>query len=60
MAEVSLFAALASLAAQMWPCIAHNRILRVARNFQLRLSMRHAERPRVTFDGFKRDVRAFM
>ncbi len=30
---------------------------RVARNFQLRLNMRQTERPRVTFDGFKRDVR---
>ncbi|KAL7420413.1 FACT complex subunit [Cryptotrichosporon argae] len=29
--------------------------LRVARNFQLRLFMRSADRPRVTFDGFKRE-----
>ncbi|KAK8844846.1 FACT complex subunit POB3 [Kwoniella newhampshirensis] len=28
---------------------------RVARNFQLRLAMRQAEKPRITFDGFKRD-----
>lgn len=28
----------------------------VARNFQLRLSMRQVDKPRVTFDGFRRDV----
>lgn len=28
----------------------------MARNFQLRLSMRTPDQPRVTFDGFKREV----
>ena len=30
----------------------------MARNFQLRLTLRQSDRPRVTFDGFKREVRA--
>lgn len=29
---------------------------RVARNFQLRLTMRTPDQPRVTFDGFKREA----
>jgi hypothetical protein len=29
---------------------------RVARGFQLRIMLRQAERSKVTFDGFKRDV----
>ena len=29
---------------------------RVARNFQLKLHMRQSDRPRVIFEGFKRDV----
>lgn len=29
---------------------------RVARNFQLKLHMRQSDRPRVVFEGFKRDV----
>jgi hypothetical protein len=28
----------------------------VARNFQLKLHMRQSDRPRVIFEGFKRDV----
>ncbi|WVW81185.1 FACT complex subunit POB3 [Kwoniella bestiolae CBS 10118] len=35
--------------------VRHATWLRVARNFQLRLAMRQAEKPRITFDGFKRD-----
>ncbi|KAK6904618.1 FACT complex subunit POB3 [Kwoniella mangroviensis CBS 10435] len=35
--------------------VRHATWLRVARNFQLRLAMRQAEKPRITFDGFKRE-----
>ncbi|WWD22603.1 FACT complex subunit POB3 [Kwoniella shandongensis] len=35
--------------------VRHATWFRVARNFQLRLTMRQAEKPRITFDGFKRD-----
>ncbi|WWC67387.1 FACT complex subunit POB3 [Kwoniella pini CBS 10737] len=35
--------------------VRHATWFRVARNFQLRLAMRQAEKPRITFDGFKRD-----
>lgn len=31
-------------------------VSRVARHFQLRLGMRNSEKPRISFDGFKRDV----
>ncbi|WVQ82935.1 FACT complex subunit POB3 [Cryptococcus sp. DSM 104549] len=35
--------------------IRHATWFRVARNFQLRLQMRSSDKPRITFDGFKRD-----
>ncbi|WVR03030.1 FACT complex subunit POB3 [Kwoniella sp. DSM 27419] len=35
--------------------VRHATWFRVARNFQLRLAMRQAEKPRITFDGFKRE-----
>ena len=33
---------------------------RVARHFQLRLNMRQAEKGKVTFDGFRREVRTHL
>ncbi|ADV25345.1 FACT complex subunit POB3 [Cryptococcus gattii E566] len=35
--------------------IRHATWFRVARHFQLRLGMRNSEKPRISFDGFKRD-----